>query len=484
MNACASPFRLILAAVVAIGLTAGNAFALEIEIAYADPSGYGFNDNTPYNGGPQTYGEVRREAFEYAIEYWESRLDGTIPIRLRAEFANLGGDATGAVLAGASGRFWVRLTGDNKFLPIHLVNQIVESDLTPAGEWEIRIRFNADVDGDVALGSMTWNYELDSDPAGVPSFVRTTLHELTHGLGFADMINENTGQWLIQDQNDGQFYPSVYDTLLRLGDSPGTPLTSLSNSQRRDSVTSQNLFIGGTNLEAAFGGDRAPVYAPESYAPGSSVSHYDQGAFSPPELMEPAQTDAEIRLGLADKTLADFGWELLGPDVLPALTFDSAGPVSVDEGHSFDLVLELDGSATDQTVTFQIRQLGDAEEGVHYTLGTASPSITPPDTSTTVTVNTIAGSLDDSPVSFEFQLIRVVNAEFGSTRTVSGTIEPSAEEYDIPPAARAIGDLNNDGCVDFQDFAFLLENWGTEFDGNPIAFADFVALLENWGTGC
>ncbi len=416
--------RVLLGGAVAFGLAAGSAHALEFEIEYADPADYGFNDDTPYNGGPLTYGEVRREALEYAIEYWESRIDGTIPVRLRTYFDDLGGTATSAVLANATPRYWGRVNEDDKFLPLHLINQMLDVDNTPAGEWEIRIIFNADIDGDTVLGEITWNYELDSDPTGVPSFVRTTLHELTHGMGFVDLIDEDTGEWLLEDPNNNEFYPSVFDTLLYLGNDPGTALTALSDAQRLDSLTSEDLFIGGTNLEGAFGDERAPIYAPDPYELGSSISHYDQGAFDPPELMEPAQVDGEVRLGLADKTLADFGWGLLGPEYMPSLTFDSAGPISVDEGESFDLVFELNGGATDQTVTFLLRQLGNAEEGVHYTLETANPSINPPGTSTTITVETIADSVGESAVDFEFRLIRVVNAEFGEIRRFSGSIEP------------------------------------------------------------
>ena len=52
--------------------------------------------------------------------------------------------------------------------------------------------------------------------------------------------------------------------------------------------------------------------------------------------------------------------------------------------------------------------------------------------------------------------------------------------HEISPVARALGDLNEDGCINFQDFLFLLEQWGTPFDGTPIGFTDFLALLEHW----
>ncbi len=52
------------------------------------------------------------------------------------------------------------------------------------------------------------------------------------------------------------------------------------------------------------------------------------------------------------------------------------------------------------------------------------------------------------------------------------------------PADIIPGDFNFDGCVNFQDFIILLENWGQEYQGTMMNFAAFIALLENWGAGC
>ena len=64
------------------------------------------------------------------------------------------------------------------------------------------------------------------------------------------------------------------------------------------------------------------------------------------------------------------------------------------------------------------------------------------------------------------------------TPTPSPTPGPS-----IPQEARELGDFNNDGCTNFQDFIFLLENWGEVFDDVTLGFGDFIALLEHWGQG-
>ena len=52
------------------------------------------------------------------------------------------------------------------------------------------------------------------------------------------------------------------------------------------------------------------------------------------------------------------------------------------------------------------------------------------------------------------------------------------------PADLIPGDFNYDGCVNFQDFIIMLENWGQEYMGTTMDFTAFIALLENWGVGC
>lgn len=85
---------------------------------------------------------------------------------------------------------------------------------------------------------------------------------------------------------------------------------------------------------------------------------------------------------------------------------------------------------------------------------------------------------------FEFPPLQITSAmatETSDRWTVYLTMMSGVQ---IPPEARAKGDFNNDGCVNFQDFLFLLENWGAVIDGTAMSFPDFLALLENWGDGC
>ncbi len=70
------------------------------------------------------------------------------------------------------------------------------------------------------------------------------------------------------------------------------------------------------------------------------------------------------------------------------------------------------------------------------------------------------------------------------THFVTGSLDGTARiwrHWKIPPESRTTGDFTLSGVTDFQDFNFLLENWGEQIDGVPLGFLDFIAMLENWG---
>lgn len=53
----------------------------------------------------------------------------------------------------------------------------------------------------------------------------------------------------------------------------------------------------------------------------------------------------------------------------------------------------------------------------------------------------------------------------------------------VPASGRAVGDFDNSGCTELQDFLFLLDFWQTVVDGTAIDVQDFLNLLDNWHLG-
>ena len=115
------------------------------------------------------------------------------PVVVRGCWESLGGDDSGAVLAGAfSNLATINTPGlpqPDTFHSHSVVQRLagtVFCNLDPSidcGEQDIFIRFNTDIDGD-ALGTTDFYYGISSTaPSRQVDFVSTALHEMTHGLG-------------------------------------------------------------------------------------------------------------------------------------------------------------------------------------------------------------------------------------------------------------------------------------------------------------
>ena len=101
--------RVLVIAAAASLLPAGvvNAGPAQIVIVNINAAGVGFNDPTPRppvggNAGT-TLGQQRLIAFQHAASIWSQTLDSTVPIRIRAQFTQLGANVLGS--AGPTVRF-------------------------------------------------------------------------------------------------------------------------------------------------------------------------------------------------------------------------------------------------------------------------------------------------------------------------------------------------------------------------------------------
>ncbi|WP_328361381.1 Ig-like domain-containing protein [Mycobacterium sp. NBC_00419] len=164
-----------------------------------------------------------------------------------------------------------------------------------------KIQTGVDSNGAAADGQITWNFKYswafgDSVAAGQYDFQSTALHELVHTLGFLSVIDSagnNTGNnWTTFDGfvvtstgthpiNGSYNWLSSYDSNLTGG--------------------GLGLYFGGTNAMAANNGHPVPLFTPNPWQSGSSMSHLDDTKFtgSNAKLMN-ASTDT----GLGVRTLS------------------------------------------------------------------------------------------------------------------------------------------------------------------------------------
>ncbi len=164
-----------------------------IFIVNADGPGEGFNDPTPAapvggNSGT-TLGEQRLIAFAHAAEIWSNTLDSNVDIWVVAAFNPLAPNVLGS--AGASYR--VRDFGGVPPFPGSLfpaswysgalADKRAGVDLAPT-LFDLSAQFSS---------NFNFYLGLDNNHGAQNDLVAVLLHELGHGLGFQNFVNEATG---------------------------------------------------------------------------------------------------------------------------------------------------------------------------------------------------------------------------------------------------------------------------------------------------
>ncbi len=246
--------------------------------------GVGFNDPTPTTpvGGNTgtTLGEQRLIAFEYAASIWAQRLNSPVPIRIRAQFSNLG-----AGILGSAGPLSVVRDFPNAPLPgtwyhVALANSLAGVDLIPPSP----STFGDDIGANF---SFNFNFYLGLDnqaPAGQPDLVAVLLHEFSHGLGFSQFSNLTTGALFGSDAQGQGGYPDAYNSkLFDLAESLYWP--GMTNLQRAASATRFGRVVwdgakvtAGVPSVLSFGSPEVKVLSPAAIA---GVYQFGTAAFGP-----------------------------------------------------------------------------------------------------------------------------------------------------------------------------------------------------------
>jgi hypothetical protein len=277
-----------------------------------------------------------RDAFQFAVDIWESLLDSPVTIRINARFQEA---ANANNLGSASPAFYREVPGITNpnasvLFPAALYEKLVGQDSEgPTGESvDINCNFNS--------GRTDWYFGTDGNPStddpntaadeGQIDFVSVVLHELGHGLGVVGFGAEINDQGFIRRNSTGTGYPldgsgehaSIWDTFIQGKNIILQDRDILSNSFGADpsfgllgEFESGELSSKSPIAVAQNGGVAPRTYAPPVFNGGSSYSHWDEGTFnnSPEALMTPFLGNGEaihdpgnVMLGFME----DMGWSL------------------------------------------------------------------------------------------------------------------------------------------------------------------------------
>jgi hypothetical protein len=223
--------------------------AADIFIVSFDGPGVGFNDPTPaapVGGNPgTTLGEQRTYVFLLAAQLWGDAIESDAPIYVGATFAPLGCTPTAGTLGSAGTAFVFRdfpgATFASTWYHSALADSLAGEDLNP-GFIDVFAQFNSRLDDDPnCLGGSGWYYGFDHNEGQQFDLLAVVMHEMAHGLGFANFIDEPSGSLFLG-------YPDIY-SLYTYDLSTGLTWDQMTDAERQASaVNGPNVVWNGPSV--------------------------------------------------------------------------------------------------------------------------------------------------------------------------------------------------------------------------------------------
>lgn len=250
-----------------------------------------------------------KPAMEFAVSVWAALLPSDVPIVVDVDWL----EQEDGVLASAGPTNVFAIDGGPKeaFYPTALAEKLLGQDLN-LGQPDINV-FVGNRDD--------WYFGTDGNPSPVEfDLASTLLHELAHGLGFSSfngvLTNYDGGTGSLGGATSGDpeaRIQSVYTVAIENGDGENLFNDFENNSTALGSQLVGNDLFYNAPIPVAELGERPKLYAPSTWAPGSSIAHLDDNTYQPSNensLMTSAAAPGESTFdpGITFEMFVDMGW--------------------------------------------------------------------------------------------------------------------------------------------------------------------------------
>jgi hypothetical protein len=225
--------------------------------------------NVTYNG----FSAEAQTAFQFAVDILETEITSSVAIELIANWTPLGPGILGSAGANYIVRDFALAPLINTWYHAALANKLAGLDLYPSDH---------DINANFSSSFSNWYFGMDGNtPAGQYDFVSVVLHEIIHGLGFSGSmtVSGNLGKW---GNSTPPIYPYIYDTYAVNGSGQrllNTTLFPNPSVALGTELRSNNIFFDGVNAVIGNEGTNPKLYAPATWAQGSSYSHWDETTY-------------------------------------------------------------------------------------------------------------------------------------------------------------------------------------------------------------
>ena len=267
--------------------------------------------------------EEAKTAVAFAVKILEGVLPSDTRLTIKASWTKISDSGVlGNSTITAFGAGWaIDALNPFAYYPIAVAEKIAGRSLN----------FDSEADVELVLNSTArWYLGTDGNtPVSKYDLVTVVIHELCHGLGFFDSMTT--------DGTEGSYgigiYPVVYDTFVE--NLTGNKLTDTTIFKQKslslyNELVGGQLYFDGPLSRKYMNGDRARLYAPSTWDPGSSVSHLDEQRTSQVNsLMTPFLDLGEAIHdpgNLTFSVLGDVGW--INTRIIPGKVKDTEDHIS------------------------------------------------------------------------------------------------------------------------------------------------------------
>jgi Secretion system C-terminal sorting domain len=256
-----------------------------------------------------------KQSFQRAVDIWSSILNSATPIRVDAYYRVLGDNVLGSARAADFSSYFPGIQKAFTWYPMALAEKIARQEVNGISDPDIIANFN------ISNVNLKWFFSEGTEkvaPAGTYDFTSVVLHELGHGLGFVSSFSLDNSDASIASWGYNTRRPFIYDTFVvnAAGDALTDTLKVKNGSAAmKAQLTSSALFLNSPAAIAVNSGQSPKIYAPRTYAPASSISHWDDKTYpagDPNSLMTPAAKPTEINNNPGPMMIGlfgDMGWK-------------------------------------------------------------------------------------------------------------------------------------------------------------------------------
>ncbi len=214
-----------------------------------------------------SFPEDAKNAFEYAVQLWETLVESDMPIHMDATWnSSMSANTLGSCGPETYYADFKDAPYENRYYPVAIAEKIANEELNGTSRADVEANFNSKI---------SWYFGTDgATPDTTYDFVSVVLHEIAHGLGFTGFffVDDDLGAYGFYEMGDATSFDQlvVRNTGVELLD---TSIYKNLSTELKSALESAALYAESPVAKTRNNGLKPRLYAPVEFDNGSSIYH-------------------------------------------------------------------------------------------------------------------------------------------------------------------------------------------------------------------